>query len=186
MNILVVMALQIEAENHFNDIDILFTGVGKVNATYSLTQQIAKCRPDVVINLGSAGGITVKSGNIVCCRSFIQRDMHVTPLGFEPYQTPFENEIMLNNGLNIEGYNSSICATGDSFVNCAPENSNFDVVDMEAYALAKVCQIQNIPFYCAKYISDNANENSATDWQPSLNDGAQKMRKIYDAIIQSI
>ena len=36
-----------------------------------------------------------------------------------------------------------------------------DVVDMEAYALAKVCKLENINFRCFKFISDNADETAS-------------------------
>ena len=43
-----------------------------------------------------------------------------------------------------------------------------DVVDMEAYAIAKVCKLENIEIKCFKYISDNANKNADNDWKRNL------------------
>ena len=43
-----------------------------------------------------------------------------------------------------------------------------DVVDMEAYAIAKVCKLENIEFKCFKYISDNADKNANNDWKANL------------------
>ena len=43
-----------------------------------------------------------------------------------------------------------------------------DVVDMEAYAIAKVCKLENIEFKCFKYISDNADDNANIDWNENL------------------
>ena len=45
---------------------------------------------------------------------------------------------------------------------------------MEAYAYAKFCKIYKIPFYCYKFISDNANENAPLDWNKTIRDGATK------------
>jgi adenosylhomocysteine nucleosidase len=53
-----------------------------------------------------------------------------------------------------------------------------DVVDMEAYAIAKVCLLENIEFKCFKYISDNANDNANIDWNENLELGA-KAFQIY-------
>ena len=44
---------------------------------------------------------------------------------------------------------------------------------MEAFALAKVCRHYNVPFISFKYITDNANEHSAKDWEENCSDGVQ-------------
>ena len=49
---------------------------------------------------------------------------------------------------------------------------DIDVVDMEAYAIAKVCKFENIEFKCFKYISDNADKNADNDWGKNLAKGA--------------
>jgi adenosylhomocysteine nucleosidase len=48
-----------------------------------------------------------------------------------------------------------------------------DVVDMELYAIAKVCERFCIPWRAFKYVSDRADENAATDWQRNVREGAQ-------------
>ena len=47
-----------------------------------------------------------------------------------------------------------------------------DLVDMESYVLAKICKQLGLDFHCYKFISDNANEEAAVDWERQLNDGA--------------
>ena len=56
---------------------------------------------------------------------------------------------------------------------------------MEAYALAKVCHIRNVPFISFKYITDGADEQSHDDWEKNLADGIklfkeQVLNKLYD------
>jgi adenosylhomocysteine nucleosidase len=46
-----------------------------------------------------------------------------------------------------------------------------DVVDMEAYAIAKVCEKYKVKFDCWKYISDQANQDAHNDWQQSVAQG---------------
>ena len=48
-----------------------------------------------------------------------------------------------------------------------------DLVDMESYALAKVCKLENIEFKCFKYISDNADNNAQSDWLENCKKGAK-------------
>ena len=55
-----------------------------------------------------------------------------------------------------------------------------DAVDMEAYAIAKVCKLENIEFKCFKFISDNADENANNDWKANLKLGASAFAKLVN------
>ena len=180
--ILIVTALHREIpdrfENPFFDCNILFTGVGKVNATYNLTKVLTKDRFDLVINYGTAAS-KVHSG-LVDCTKFIQRDMDVTPLGFKKGETPFEDlpsMIDFSHIKNPIGKNLC-CYTGDSFVtDITPYD---DVVDMEAYALAKTCRKEHIDFVSYKYISDDGN---ADDWEKNCGKGTKEFKKLLNEIL---
>ena len=143
-------------------------GVGKINATYNLTKLIHQYKPSEVINYGTAG--TIKKGltGIVECTKFYQRDMDVRSLlDLKLGETPFDNinEIISSD----KGYS---CGSGDSFVNKQIE-MEVDLVDMEAYALAKVCKLEGLKFRCFKYISDNADSDASSDWIENCKKGAK-------------
>src|SRR6185369_14743013 len=89
---LFVFALPEEAGEEFRDQEVLFTGVGKVNAAYSLTKKLHQHNYSIVVNLGSAGSNVFNKGDIVCCTHFVQRDMDVTPLGFAEFKTPYSED----------------------------------------------------------------------------------------------
>lgn len=179
-NILVVMALDIESRGHFDHCDVVYTGLGKVNAAYRLTRAIADKKPDMVVNLGSAGSNHFKTGSLVCCTQFVQRDMDVTPLGFKTYETGFDaSPVILDNGQLVLGLDEAICGTGDNF-DTSGKASVYNVVDMEAYALAKVCLNESLPFYCVKYISDGADDSAATDWEEALEEGAKLLSSVFE------
>jgi adenosylhomocysteine nucleosidase len=176
--ILFVFALEIEAATVFENYNILFTGIGKVNATYELTKAIAAQRPDLIINLGSAGSNHFNKGDVVCCTEFVQRDMDVRGLGYELYQTPFATvPIVFSHGLTIEEVKKGICGTGDSF-EMSQTDAIYNLVDMEAYALATVAHKEEIPFLCIKYISDGADDNAADDWIESVHKAAVSFAEI--------
>ena len=61
-----------------------------------------------------------------------------------------------------------VCATGDSFVK-SEIGLKADVVDMEAYAIAKVCYLEAVPFACFKFISDFADKDAAHDFSENVN-----------------
>lgn len=176
-NALLVFALQEESANLFSEYQTLYTGVGKINATYALMNRLAQIRPPVVINLGTAGSSTYSAGSVIHSTKFMQRDMDVSPLGFSLYKTPFSDDpVILEYGLNISYLPSGICGSGDNFVT-THTNQYYDMVDMEAYALAKVCKSQDIPFVCIKYISDGANETASFDWNAALLEAAKKLKE---------
>ena len=83
VNPVFVFALENEAGEEFQDANVLFVGVGKVNAVYNLTKFLLTTTPSLIVNLGTAGSNSHKKGDIVCCTDFIQRDMDVTILGFD-------------------------------------------------------------------------------------------------------
>jgi len=183
-NILIVCALEIETQGQLEDYDVLYTGVGKINATFALTQKFAKLGSyipyDLVINYGTAGSQSwkYKKGDLVDCTRFVQRDMDVSGLGFKIGQTPFEEDIPIilqsESEFNPIG-KKALCGSGDSFVQ---EKTIGDVVDMEAYALAKVCKSYNVPFISFKYITDDADSNAGDDWEENVGKGIVKFKKI--------
>ncbi|OYX84236.1 MAG: nucleosidase [Flavobacteriales bacterium 32-34-25] len=178
-NILFVFALEMEAGEVFNKQNSLFTGIGKVNASYELTKAICQKRPDLIVNLGTAGSSQFKKGDVVCCTQFVQRDMDVRGLGFELYETPFSNiPLVLNYGLPMEGFPEGICGTGDNF-EMEHNTTQYNVVDMEAYALATIANREKIPFLCLKYISDGADDTAAEDWPVLVHKAAVAFGEIF-------
>ena len=165
MNKLFVAALKEETPglDYFH-----YIGAGKINATYNLVKLITKFKPKEIINFGSAGAIKKGLSGIVECTKFYQRDMDVTGLlDFKLGETPFDEIIEIIN--SDHGYS---CGSGDSFVT-GKINMDVDLVDMEAYALAKVCKLENIKFRCFKFISDNADDNAPLDWIENCKKGAK-------------
>lgn len=163
MDDLVIMALREEAPELAQLPYVFFSGVGKVNAAAATSLLIERHRPGRVINFGTAGGITVGPGLHTVTR-FLQRDMRCTALGVEPGRTPFESTPTL---LDFGG-SGLICSSGDDFVTDPDLELTCDLVDMEAYAIAKVCWMRQVRFECYKWVSDRANDAASTDWQQSV------------------
>lgn len=178
-NILFVFALEVEAGTIFKEYNTLFTGIGKVNATYELTKAIFKKRPDLIVNLGSAGSGYFSKGEVVCCTQFVQRDMDVRGLGYERYETPFSSiPLVLKYGLQMDALPVGICGTGDNFEMGHTENK-YNLVDMEGYALASIAIKEKIPFLCLKYISDGADDNAAEDWSVLVHKAAVAFAEVF-------
>jgi len=179
----VLLVLALEQENHQQSLntfadEILYTGVGKVNAALHLSHKLAgMTNPPLVINVGSAGSHFFNAGEVVCITQFVEHDMNASAIGFELGQTPFEEDIALSCGLAIDGLPQATCYTGDSFVTEKHAHFELQVIDMEAYALAKVCRHFKAPFLCLKFITDGADGSAADDWQQALVRSAQELEK---------
>ena len=185
-NVLIVSALEVETQGQLEDYRVLYTGVGKVNATLKLTQKLQIDRslppsPKLVINYGTAGSRELPIGELVDCTKFTQRDMNVTSLGFMQGQTPFENNVPIVLDYDHVEFNpigkKMRCGSGDNFVQDNKEIYS-DVFDMEAYALAKVCYHYDVPFISFKYITDGADEHSPGDWKDNCTDGVRLFKEI--------
>jgi len=165
---LVLVAIEEELKrSELPDHEIEYVGVGKVNAVFNTLKAIEKHSPKQIVNFGTAGSLDENIKGLVEVSSFFQRDMDASPLGFDVGQTPFEEDIEITFGR--EGVT---CGTGDKFVTSLP-NLKTDIVDMEAFAIAKVCKLKNIDFRCFKFISDNANSKAKDDWIDNVSLGAK-------------
>ena len=186
---LVVIALELEGQGRFEqaDVSVLYTGLGKVNAALSLARRLSTLRaqgalPHLVVNFGTAGSRTFATGSVVACRQFVQRDMDVTGLGFALGETPFETlPARLDFPAVFTSLPEGVCGSGDRFETGAAGLA-CDVIDMEGYALAKVCLVEGVQFACAKYISDGADHTAADDWQASLPKAARAFWELYQTL----
>ena len=186
--IIVLCALPEEAQGLIEEyVPTFYTGVGKVNAAMTAMKSIIDYNPDLIINFGTAGSNTVKKHTLVDCTKFIQRDMHVKELGFGFGITPFdENDTSLLefDSVNPIGQNL-ICGTGDTFVSDM-SSLPCDVVDMEAYSIAKCCHECGVDFVSFKYITDGANEDAATDWLENCKNGANAFVQVLQTYLKDI
>ena len=174
MNIILFVALESElpAYNLPNNVEIHYTGVGKVNAAIKATSvlSVKDSKNILVINYGSAGSKILHKNYLYMCTKFEQADMDARPLvdniGETPYdKTIYENMpqvIMFDEDVYGSGY---LCSTADKF----QENPSAHLVDMEAYSIAKVCKIFGFDFIAYKFVSDDGNNE---EWKDNHKNGA--------------
>jgi len=181
-NPLFVFALEIEAASAFEDCNKAFVGIGKVLAGYNLMKHLEKNKPGIIVNLGSAGSTFFPKGSVIGCNKFIQRDMDIRALGYKKYETPFSGEDpVLEYGYLPQNLQQGICGTGD-FFETDHVNTEYNVIDMEAFPLALIAKKEGIPFLCLKYISDGADGAAAEDWLVSVHHAALALRSAIDAL----
>lgn len=176
--------------HHTSGTRLLITGIGKVNATYALLDFLcANSGIKMVYNIGTAGGgLGVNAGDLLWCNKFVQYDMNATPqvneeIGLTPYDD-VPRVITFDGDGRADKYYT--CATADTF---NTSNTQYDVYDMEAYGLAKVCCRKGLQFYAIKYITDVVHLNDAKDdelWKIYLPRAkvalTEKILEIIDAV----
>ncbi len=163
MKVILFVALENEFPKELapTNVNVIYTGVGKINAAIKVTEELIKNEPSntIVINFGSAGS-TLQKFNLYKCTRFVQGDMNAEP--FAPKtETPFDK-----NGKEIvfrqNGYQ---CYTQDKFETNLKDGL---IYDMEAYSIAKVCKYFGFDFHCYKFVSDDGNSD---DWEMNHNKG---------------
>ena len=182
----IIIALEEEFPDHLNYYRVGFSGVGKINAALKTAQILERGQAlgftPTIINYGTAGIVSAKKeliGTLISPHVIVQRDMNsepLTPRGITPYDSNGGN-IVLDNSKQI------VLGTGDSFVTKHDpwfDTASIDLVDMEAYAIAKVCQHYHAPFICYKWVSDFADENAADNWKQNVSNGAEEFKKVIE------
>lgn len=175
MNIILFVALESEltANSVPENVEIYYTGVGKVNAAIKATSilSVKNSKNTLVINYGSAGSKLLVKNNLYKCTKFEQADMDARPLVDNIGVTPYDEIIYQNISQVIlfgeNDYDSGyLCSTADKF----QENPSAPLVDMEAYSIAKVCKIFGFDFLAYKFVSDDGNSN---EWIENHKNGAE-------------
>jgi nucleoside phosphorylase len=170
-----------------NNIEIVYTGIGKINATRVATDLCVRdkyhwlnhnavktgdyedmqrrFKPLHIVNVGCAGSHTTGVRTLIKPNCFIQRDMDARQFGYGQYRTP-EQANWIVGGDDLDHDLTVVCATGDNangYSETSDEVPAFDAVDMEAYAFAHVCAYYRVSFTCYKWITDKAAEDSTIE-----------------------
>ena len=178
--ILIALPTEFRRSDLPSNLSVVYTGVGKINAALATSSAITQYKPRQVINFGTAGGISAHCTGLVKVKRVIQRDMDAEPLaprGITP----------LSDGPHdfTSGHEGITCGTGDSFVTSHDQwlhNQAVDVVDMELYAIAAAAHRMGVVWSAYKFVSDNANNDAADDWNKKVNHGEvlflQELKKL--------
>ena len=183
------------------------SGIGKVAASVATTLLITKFEISKIINTGSAGGYdpSLNVGDIVISSEVRFHDVDVTAFGYEMGQMaqqpaafkPDEQLVKLaldssNNLENVNAVTGLIC-TGDIFM-ADPDKaeiarSNFPTMaacEMEAAAIAQVCQQFSVPFLIVRSLSDIAGKKSELSFEEFLPTAAKNASILVEAIVNKL
>jgi len=167
-------------------------GIGKVNAAICTQILIMRYKPDYIVNMGIAGGISEKLGicSIVVAEHVVQHDIDTTPFG-DPYglipkinivQVPCSeklNKLILAGADDSDYIKTGVIATGDKFIHGQEDidfiKDNFKAVavDMESGSIGHVCYINGVEYTAVRSISDNADEEALDTYEGNKQKSAQ-------------
>ena len=144
------------------DVAIVISNIGKVSAALSAQALIDNCRPDLIFNFGTAGGVMGKAE--VLSYYFIEKsaqyDFDLTalepvPLGFnQGYDRVFFDSFDLNVDLEKRTLASSDKFTSEQTDIDKIEKMGCSLFDMEGAAIAQVAVSNGVPFVSVKGVSD--------------------------------
>ena len=145
----------------------------------STTILLNQFKPDIVLNIGSAGGFdeTLEVGTVIISDEVRHHDVDVTAFGYEMGQVPQlpaafkSDEAIKTTSVSTSSRGdwrtrteeSGLVATGDSFMSDSERvklvKSYFPTMkaaEMEAAAVAQVCHQFEVPFVVIRALSDIA------------------------------
>ncbi|MFT3967790.1 MAG: purine phosphorylase [Sphingobium sp.] len=172
-------ARHVDALGH--EIVVAVTGIGKVNLTSVAATLHARHGADLLAITGTAGKISRIEGNCFFLSHALQHDYGADRPGlfvnFKPGLVPIGPSI-IDDYLSLPdpgtGLPAARIASGDSFVEC-PDQARIlcdvlraDVVDMETGALAQFAELAGLPWAGIKATTDDANQDSASDFRTNL------------------
>ncbi len=183
-----------------NDIYFSNTGICKVHAASSTTYLIGKINPDLVVNLGTAGGVNENLDilDLVIGDNLAYHDVDVTPFGYDYGQVPqrekyFKTNIDYNFIKNIESEGIKVhvgtILSGDQFINDKSKKISFSsdfenvyAVEMESTAIVDVCNRLNTKVIVIRGISDLTHGESTLEFDKYLVEVVKKFNKIIKVL----
>ena len=185
-------------------VTMIKSGIGKVHAAHITTLYLSQERPDLLINIGVAGGINTNIGDIVVAKTVMYHDVDVRAFDYEYGQIPeapvhFEGDRkafeLAADTLEKLGFphKKGRIVSGDVFlnnigqINPALDMSGVYAVDMEAAAIAHVAHLEGVPFITLRSISDTLDSETQMDeYDDHMALSATKVAKALKAIIAKV
>jgi adenosylhomocysteine nucleosidase len=189
------------------EVVLLKSGIGKVNAAMGTALLIEKFHPDVIINTGSAGGFhkELNVGDVVISTEVRHHDVDVTIFGYEygqvprmpAYFSPDDNLVSVAEKsaekINDIQVVKGLIASGDSFMN-DPERvelirskmPDLYAAEMEAAAIAQVAHQFEVPFVIIRSLSDIAGKDSNVSFDQFIETAAKNSAELILLMLEEL
>lgn len=169
-------------------------GVGKVNATVSLSLLLGEIKQlditPILLNVGTVGSTRYPIEHVLYPEHFAQGDAYTD--GFFLENTTFLSGKGLLQSVEHKDLDySKAILTSDRFINTNTafyqdiKDLDAEAYDMEAYALANFCYVHQLPFYAIKIVSDNC-DGTVKDWESILGRISGKLGAILEDYLKKL
>ena len=184
----------IEGKINNQEVVIVQSGIGKVNASIATVLLIQEYGCELIINTGSGGGVgeELEIGDVVLSTTLSYYDADARVFGYKMGQIPQMPAEYLSSkeaisqmkkaakkaGLSVvEGE----ILTGDSFVSGGEKMKQIQeyfpqaqIVEMEGAAVAQVCADYQVPCLVVRAVSDTANNEAAQSFDDFIIEAGRK------------
>lgn len=167
MRILLAIALPVEVAGYdfkHSCVDVIYTGVGKLNAYRAVRKALRDRHYDVIINAGTCGSRKFPIGTVQYPTILKQGDAF-TSNSFKA-KTLFTSSSIYKKDITL--------LTSDNFISCVPSSDgstalpdtvkDYDLFDMEGYAVASAAEFMPKHCFFIKLVSDNL-DGTIVDWE---------------------
>lgn len=188
------------------DTVVATAGIGKVNAAVCAQTMILKYFPDLIINVGVAGGLDrdFAIGDIAVADKVAEHDMDTTVMGDPAGFISGIDMVYMDCNKNIAnlmekaakavglGVKRGVIASGDQFISSQEQRDkivkDFGAIaaEMEGASIGHVCTMNNVPFGVLRAISDGANTESVMDYPTFAKMAAENSIKIITNMLGEI
>ena len=192
-----LMAATAEFGDHMKlaGIDPTFIGVGPIEASYNATKSIMLAigedkKPDIIFSVGSAGSSTLDQSKLYQIKSVSYRDMNASAFGFEKGVTPFvDYPASFEMPCLFSDIPKASLSTGADIINAQGTSGrsfndiDSDAVDMETYAVKRICDGFNIPMIGLRGISDGQDPSEGyKTWEEYLHIIDKHLAAFYERL----
>ena len=184
-----------------NEVFTALTGVGILNATIFTSSLIDLMHPDIVINIGTAGGHTldVKDGDIIVCDKAIYHGGYImdnTPpsswnligetglaiKGDEKLSKLFDKlQVKVQHGSTLSG---DFFTKDKEIINALYSKYHHLCEDMETIAIYRVCKEKKIPAIAIRIISNN--ELLGTFYEDNVLEVNKKLQTLIAQLLEHL
>jgi adenosylhomocysteine nucleosidase len=188
-----------------NNIVVVRSGIGKVNAAVCTQVLIDMYAVDYIINIGVAGAVSTSLdiGDIVISSDVVHHDFNsMDGIGVIPRmeETFFKADINLINiateacevVLQESKYFVERIGTGDVFISTKDlkqkiwNELNAYCAEMEGAAIGQTCYLNKIPFVIIRAISDKADESAEVSFEKFVKVSAKKSSDVVEIMVSKL
>lgn len=185
------------------DIVLMESGVGKGNAAMSCTVLLERFAPTHIINIGTAGGLSLEENilDIVVSERIVQHDYDTSCIDGEAgIGLYFESDENLRQAcMKVltevkKPYHVGMIASGDQFVHSEQQLHHLHTLfpeaicaEMEAGAIAQVCSSYQVPYVILRSLSDIApKKDSHMDFLEYVKHASKTSAKVCEQLMKHI